>query len=344
MNLKGLDLPELQGFVEAQGQPRFRGQQLFRWLYGGNARSFADMTNLPKGLRENLASAADLSAVEVVDKRQSRDGQSVKFLFRLQDRQVVESVWMTDAGRTTLCLSTQVGCAIDCKFCATGSLGLNRNLTAGEIVDQLLVTQLETGQQISNIVFMGMGEPLQNYDNVLKACSLICHQDGPAMSRRHIVISTSGIIPKIRQFADEGHKYRLAISLNATTDEVRSRLMPLNQRWPLGELFKAAKYYAEKSSELVTFEYVLLRGINDSVEDAFRLKKYLAGLKCKLNLIPYNEAVGEFQRPAKRYIERFYEMLSGMRAPVMIRWSKGDDIEAGCGQLAAKATPAHSAV
>lgn len=255
-------------------------------------------------------------------------------MFKLQDGLAIESVLMFEDNRATICVSTQVGCAIDCKFCATGMMGLKRNLSDGEIIDQFLTVQRLKGRKITNVVMMGMGEPFHNYDNLMKACALLTDGDGPNLANKHIVVSTSGLIPRIYQFADEKRKYRLAISLNATTDEVRTRLMPLNKRWPIRELLKAAKYYTEKLGEPVTFEYVLLQGVNDTLADADRLKKMLDRILCKVNLIPYNPTVAAYQRTSEKRILAFYERLSDMRAPVMIRWSKGDDIDAGCGQLA----------
>ena len=335
-NLKGLDLAELQAFVESIGESRFRAQQIFRWVYGSGVSSFDDMTNLSKELHVRLNQVARIASLKCATQRQSQKDQSTKFLFELEDGRKIESVLMSEDGRNTLCVSTQVGCAIDCKFCATGMMGLQRNLTAGEIVDQLLMAQALSGTTVSNVVCMGMGEPFHNYDNVIKAGNLMSDDVGPNLAKKHIVVSTSGLVPKIIQFADEGQKFRLAISLNATTDAVRSRLMPLNKKWPIQELLRAAKYYTEKSEQIVTFEYVLMEGINDSVEDAERLKKLAQGIFCKINLIPYNATKGQYRRPAADRISRFYERMASLRAPVTIRWSKGDDIEAGCGQLAIK--------
>jgi 23S rRNA (adenine2503-C2)-methyltransferase len=335
-NLKGLDLLELQALVERLGESRFRAQQIFRWLYGRGVSSFDEMTDLSKKLRARLNETARIASLTCLTQRKSQKDQSTKFLFELEDGRKIESVLMCEDGRQTLCVSTQVGCAIDCKFCATGMMGWQRNLAAGEIIDQLLTAQALSGAAVSNVVFMGMGEPFHNYENVIKACHLMSHELGPNLAKKHIVISTSGLVPKIIRFADEGQKFRLAISLNATTDAVRSRLMPLNKKWPIKELLRAVKYYTEKCEQMATFEYVLLEGVNDSVEDAERLKKLAQGIFCKINLIPYNSTEGEFRRPPQARILRFYERLASLRAPVTIRWSKGDDIEAGCGQLAIK--------
>ncbi len=337
INLKGFDLNELRDFAESINEKPFRGDQIFSWLYNKGVNSFDEMTNLSKDLKEKLHERARIDQLKLITKQQSTKDQSMKYLFQLEDDSQIESVLMFDDNRATLCISTQVGCAIDCKFCATGMMGLNRHLTPGEIIDQVLTTRKLSGQKVTNVVCMGMGEPFHNYDNLMKACELLSDELGPNLAKRHIVVSTSGLIPKIYRFADENHKYRLAISLNATTDEIRSRIMPLNKKWPINELVKAAKYYTKKSDQPVTIEYVLMDHLTDSLEDAKRLKNIVKGLYCKINLIPYNATLGEFKRPGERRIMQFYEQMRDLNTPVTIRGSKGDDIDAGCGQLAAKA-------
>lgn len=334
INLKGLSLAELEAYVRSLGEPRFRAKQLFHWLYAKGEDDLQSMTNLSRTLRERIGATARTRAVRLITSRTSEKDQTEKFLFELNDGERIESVLMFDDGRTTLCVSTQVGCALDCKFCATGTMGLRRQLKAGEIVDQFLGVQRERAVGITNVVFMGMGEPLHNYENVIQASDILSDPLGPHLGRRRIVISTSGLVPAIRRFADEGHRYRLAISLNATTDEVRSRIMPINKKWPMAELLEAAKYYTKRSGEMITFEYVLLAGINDAPEDAARLEKLVRGISCKVNLIPYNPTMQGFKRPDYQRVQRFYERLAALQAPVTIRWSKGDDVAAGCGQLA----------
>jgi 23S rRNA (adenine2503-C2)-methyltransferase len=334
VNLKGLDLAELQEFVASVGEQSFRAKQLFSWIYGKGSPSFEAMTNLSKAFRHTLTEHAELSTLRLINSKKSSKDHTEKFLFQLEHGQQIESVLMFDSQRTTLCVSTQVGCAIDCKFCATGMMGLRRHLTAGEIVDQLISVQYLTGARVSNVVFMGMGEPFHNYENVIKACTILTDDLGPGLAKRHIVVSTSGLVPKILQFTDEGHKYRLAISLNATTDRVRSEIMPLNNKWPIKKLLNAVRYYNNKTGQRVTFEYVLLDGINDSVEDAERLEKMVQGILCKINLIPYNACRGKYRRPSEVRMMRFYQSLASLKAPVTIRWSKGEDINAACGQLA----------
>ncbi|MFQ5706214.1 MAG: 23S rRNA (adenine(2503)-C(2))-methyltransferase RlmN [bacterium] len=343
MNLKDCDLDKLRLFVESIGEKPYRAQQLFKWLYGKGVFSFDEMSDLSKALREKLRSSASIRPLKLISLHKSKQDDSKKFLFELADGNRIETVLMFDDRRTTLCVSTQVGCAIDCKFCATALMGLQRHLSSGEIVDQFLSVQKAAEVRISNVVFMGMGEPFHNYENVIKASRILSDACGPNLARRHLVISTSGVVPKIMRFADEGHGYRLAISLNATTNEVRSRLMPLNKKWPIGELLNAARYYIQKTKQQVTFEYVLMAGINDSLEDAHRLKTLLSDIFCKVNLIPYNATVKNFRRPGQNNIEQFFAAMSSLKAPVTIRWSKGEDIAAACGQLATSEAVANPA-
>lgn len=333
-NIKGLTLPELESWITEFGEKPYRARQIFKWLYDAGASSFEEMTNLSKELRRRLAESVSIEGLQLVTQQKSQKDQSIKFLFKLPDGNKIESVLMFEDKRATLCISTQVGCAIDCKFCATGMMGLTRNLTAGEIVDQVLQVQKLADVSVTNIVCMGMGEPFHNYDRLMQACAILSDEQGQNIGSRRIVVSTSGLVPKIYQFADEHHRYRLAISLNATDDETRSRIMPLNKKWPLADLLKAARYYTQKSEQRVTFEYALMAGVNDTPADAERLRKLVSGMRCKINLIPYNPTRGDYLRPSEKRILRFYEALSEMREPVTIRWSKGEDIEAACGQLA----------
>ncbi len=336
IDLKGLDKNELLTFVESIGEKRFRAQQFFEWIYGRNVNSFDEMTNVSKQLRTRLTKISTIGQLKLVAQETSSKDGSTKLLFELSDGLKIESVVMQEKDRFILCISTQVGCALDCKFCATGMMGLQRNLTSGEILDQFLQARKIMDKPISNIVFMGMGEPFHNYDNLLKACSILCDDDGPNMSSRHIVISTSGLVSEIYRFADEKHKYQLAISLNATTDAVRTRIMPIAKKWPLPVLLKAVRYYLDKVHRPVTFEYVLLNEVNDTDEDAERLRRLVSGMLCKINIIPYNPAGGTYGRSSQERIMNFYGKLADLPTPVTIRWSKGSDISAGCGQLATK--------
>ena len=334
--LKGLSLPELEAFVTELGEKRFRANQLYLWMYNRLATTFDEMTDLSAKFRQQLQQQADLSAVTLETVQKSGSDDTQKFLFKLHDDARIESVLMAEGDRRTLCISTQVGCPIDCKFCATGAMGLKRNLTSGEIVDQILHAARASDKPLSNIVVMGMGEPMLNYDNLMQALAIVTDEDTLNLSRRHIVVSTSGLIPAIQRFQEDGHKYRLAISLNATTDEVRTQLMPLNKKWPIRMLMQAARDYANASREIVTFEYVLLAGINDSVEDARRLRQLVNGIRCKVNLIPYNATLRHFRRPEQAAIDAFYSEMRSLPWPVTVRWSKGVDIDAACGQLVTK--------
>lgn len=336
IDIKGLSFAELQRFVESIGEKRFRAQQIFGWMHGKGINSYDEMTNLSKELRLKLFQTTKISQLQLLKKQESTKDKSIKYLFELEDGLFIESVLMLEGNRATLCVSTQVGCAIDCKFCATGMMGLKRNLTSAEIVDQLLCVQKLADRKVNNVVCMGMGEPFHNYNNLVTACSIMSDESGPNLSKRRIVASTSGLIPKIYQFVDENQRYRLAISLNATTDKIRSQIMPLNRKWPIRELMEAAKYYTEKIKQPVTFEYVLLSGVNDSLADAERLKNLIRGIWCKINLIPYNTTLAGYRRSSEERILQFYGRLASVHAPVTIRWSKGDDIDAGCGQLAGK--------
>ncbi len=331
--LIGLSREELATFAESIGEKPFRGKQLFKWIYGHGVADFSQMTNLAGGLRQRLPEIATINSLEVVQRQISGRRDAEKFLFRLNGGLSIESVLMHEGERHTLCISSQVGCPVHCKFCATGKMGLLRNLNAGEIINQVLTVRRLSGKPVTNVVVMGMGEPMLNYDALLQACYLMADEEGPNLAQRHIVISTSGLIPKIRRFTSEGHKFRLAISLNATTDEARTRLMPLNRKYPIADLLAAAREYALAARQRVTFEYVLLAGVNDSMEDAERLKNLVRDIPCKINLIPFNAVDENFQRPSYQTIEAFYRRLQEVRAPVTLRWSKGDDIDAACGQL-----------
>jgi 23S rRNA (adenine2503-C2)-methyltransferase len=251
----------------------------------------------------------------------------------MPDGMNVESVWMEEGDRTTICVSTQVGCALGCAFCATAKMGWMRNLDAGEITEQVLNIHRIRQNRATNLVFMGMGEPFLNYDNTLKAAKFLAHQKGLSIAARRITISTAGILPGIERFTDEGHAFRLAISLNAPHQDTRTRIMPVNKKYTLQKLTDAARRYAETARKPLTFEYVLLDGINDSPDDALRLLSVIKGIRCKINLIPYNTTGNEFRRPSPEKIDTFYRTLRGGHRVVNLRWSKGEEVQAACGQL-----------
>lgn len=332
-NITGMTLEEMESLIESIGQPKYRAAQLFNWIYKRGMLAFHEMTNFAKPLRQQLADLAEIGHVSVEKQVTSTDGQTTKFLFKLKDGLCVESVFMIDGKRRTVCLSSQVGCALGCSFCATGKMGFQRNLSAGEIIDQLLTIQKTLNVEVSNIVIMGMGEPLLNYDEVIKACDIISHDKGIAIGKRKITISTSGIVPGIKRFTDESQRYKLAISLNFADDAKRSQLMPINKKYPLHELINAARYYAAKSRHRITFEYVMIAGVNDRIEDASKLAKLINGLKCKINIIPFNSIDENQCPPSEETINAFIKPFLNMNVVISVRRSKGVDIGAACGQL-----------
>lgn len=337
IDLTGLTLKELRHFSVELGEKSFRGGQIFSWIHQHGAVRFAEMTNLSKQFRHKLESRAVLQIPEVVELTASGESSSRKFLFRLSDGMNIESVFLPEGKRRTVCLSSQVGCPLDCKFCATAKMGLLRNLTAGEIVSQLLAIGRETGERISNVVFMGMGEPMLNYENVMKAANIIHDSAGLNIGSRKITISTVGMADKIRRYTDEGHPFKLALSLNAADDSLRDRLMPINRKYDLEACISALQYYTERSGKRVTLEYVLMAGTNDSRDDGRRLAGIMRKLDCKLNLIPYNPIPGEaFKRPDRHELKRFSEFVLSGKRTVTVRWSQGKDIDAACGQLHAE--------
>ncbi len=337
-NIKGLTLPELEHWVSEIGEKPFRAKQIYRWMYKKNARSFEEMSDLSKELQIKLSKLATLSLLGISRRIQSKIDQSVKYLFRLPDEQAVEAVYMVEGKRATVCLSTMVGCPIACPCCATGIMGFKRHLTTGEIIDQLLFIQRDRQSAVTNIVFMGMGEPFLNYDNVIKAASILNSELGPEIAARRIIISTAGIVPEIYRYADEEHRFKLAISLNATMDTQRNELVPVNIKYPLRNLLSAVRYYTKKSRRRVTFEYVLINDFNDSEQDARRLIKMLGQIPCKVNVIPFNQ--NEFlpyKAPSEARLEQFLKHLYRAPFAITVRRSKGQDISAACGQLYVRA-------
>lgn len=335
-NLKGLSREELTQLISEIGEKPFRSKQIWSWIYFHRITQFEQMTNIAKPLRQKLSEMACISSLKTVQKSESKSSGTVKFLFELQDGKCIESVYIPEKNRRTLCISTQVGCALGCRFCATGSMGFIRNLKPHEIVDQVICAWRELEERPTNIVVMGMGEPFLNYANVIKALNIINDADGIAIGHRKITISTAGVIPQLRKYTKEGHLFKLAISLNATTDSVRSKLMPINKKYPIDELLKAAKEYTKQMKKRLTFEYVLLKDVNDTALDAKRLLRLLSPIPCKVNLIAYNGSCGQFERPDDSRIQAFAESIREMCAPVTLRLSKGDDIDGACGQLVTK--------
>ena len=337
-NLLDLLPSEVEALAESVGEPRYRGRQIAVWLFKKGVADFEAMTDLSKGFRQRLAERAFIGLPEVESVVPSRDG-SQKFVLRLDDGRRVQSVLMPDDDRLTLCLSTQVGCGFACAFCFTGTMGLDRNLTTAEIVGQLAAARrtLPPEKRVTHLVFMGMGEPLANYAATAKAIRILIDPDGFGYSPRRVTVSTVGLVIGIQQLARENLGVNLAISLHATTNESRSRLMPVNRGWSLEDLLAACRRFPLPVRRRMTFEYVLLNRVNDSTEEAARLARLLKGIRAKVNLIPFNPWEGSgFSRPPLPRILAFQKILLDHGITATIRWSKGDDIGAACGQLSSK--------
>ena len=339
--LLGKSQEELREFMESQGEPAYRGSQIYHALYKERRHSFSEMTALSAKLRTHLAESARIQLPEIVRRHCSVDG-TVRYVLQLQGAEhakpaTIETVFMPEEKRQTICISTQAGCAVDCQFCLTATLGLIRNLTAGEIVGQALVALEDNRAALkpqTNIVLMGQGEPLLNYDAVMVALGIMLDPEGLAISPRHATLSTSGIVPGIERLAKEAVRPKLAISLNASNDAQRSKIMPINRKYPLEKLLDACRRYPLRTWERLTFEYVLLGGLNDTTEDARRLVKLLAKLRAKVNLIPWNPGNLPFRPPEPNRIEEFRKTLAEKGLLVFVRYSRGQDVKAACGQLA----------
>jgi 23S rRNA (adenine2503-C2)-methyltransferase len=338
-NIFGFSKKQLENVMAAQGEPPFRGRQLFKWLYQAGADSFQIMTDLPQPLRDRLETKFIIRFPTMEERTQSADGTE-KFLFRLPDGHPIETVRIpvTEQDRTTLCISSQAGCALACRFCATGTMGLMRDLTVGEIVGQLLFLRRSYGSEaFTNVVMMGMGEPLHNFDNVVEALRIMTDPNGLALGARRITLSTSGITPKIKKLAATGLNVRLALSLHAATQEKRRQIMPVAETFGLDKLMAAVREYADTVRDRVTFEYVLMDGFNDTMEDIKALSRLVAGINCKINVMAYNPVPGlDCARPSDEKVNWFGRELSTRVPAVTVRKSRGQDIDAACGQLAAR--------
>ncbi|RQW78264.1 MAG: 23S rRNA (adenine(2503)-C(2))-methyltransferase RlmN [Geobacter sp.] len=333
VDLKNLDLEELELFIARHGKERYRARQIFKWLYQKGAASFEEMSNLSKDLRQELSASSHISSLVPETVEVSRDGTR-KYLFRLTDGNAIESVVIPEEDRNTLCISSQVGCAMACEFCLTGTFRLTRNLTTAEIVNQVCAVKRE--MEVKNLVFMGMGEPLANLDNVIRALKIITCDDGLQFSTRRVTVSTAGLVREM-DLLGRAVTVNLAVSLNATTDELRDRLMPINKKYPLKELLAACKRFPLPGRRMITVEYVLIREVNDTLDDARRLVKLISGIPCKVNLIPFNEhEQSEFRKPDQAAIDIFHKYLLDKHFTVITRSSRGIDISAACGQLKGK--------
>ncbi len=342
-SLLNLTYDQLKELLVSWGEPAYRADQIWGWLYRSLAADFQEMTNLPKGLKERLAEATLLRTMKPLEEKVSADGLTRKVLFALRDDQTIESVLMHYERRHTTCISTQVGCALGCVFCATGQSGFLRNLTPGEIVEQVLyfahLLKAE-GERLTNVVLMGMGEPLANYEAAWQAIETLTHDDGFNLGARRITISTVGLVPGIRRLAEEGTQIGLAVSLHASTDELRDKLIPINRRYPLAQLMAACRHYFERTGRRISFEYALINGINDSPEQARQLAHLLAGLFCHVNLIPLNPVPESPYQPSPRgRILAFQAELNRLKVPNTLRVERGVDIRAGCGQLRCQRMP-----
>ncbi|MDK9716361.1 MAG: 23S rRNA (adenine(2503)-C(2))-methyltransferase RlmN [Trichlorobacter sp.] len=332
-DLKNLTLPALEQFLQGQGKERYRATQIFKWLYQHDASSFDEMTNVSKALRTELAQTAYISRLEPETIEVGSDGTR-KYLFMLEDGNAVESVIIPDEDRNTLCISSQAGCAMQCAFCLTGTFNLTRNLTTAEIVNQILAVRRDV--DVRNIVMMGMGEPLHNLDNVIQALQIMAEDNGLQLSSRRVTVSTCGLVPELERLGRE-ITVNLAVSLNATTDELRDRIMPVNKAYPIATLLAALKNYPLPGRRKITIEYVLLGGLNDTQEDAKRLVRLLSDIPCKINLIPFNpHEKADFRPPTRAALDAFHKYLLDRHFTVITRDSRGSDISAACGQLKGK--------
>jgi 23S rRNA (adenine2503-C2)-methyltransferase len=351
VNFKGLNPEEIAIHLKKYDVPSYRAKQIFQWIYEKRVDDFNEMSNLSKDFRVLLNEHFEIKKLKMEEKAVSKDG-TIKYLFDLGDGSKIESVllpplsvnrlekWIeedTAPNRLTICISTQVGCPLGCTFCATGYMKYKRNLSVYEIIDQVMQVEGDSGKKITNIVFMGMGEPLLNYDNVAKAIGIINHEMGLSISNKHITVSTSGIVPGIKRLADENKKFRLAVSLHALNDETRSKLMPINDKYNLYELIESLQYYYQKTKSRITFEYILFDGLNDTEKDIRDIIHLSKSIPCKFNMIQFHGS-DIFSSELKRS-SRFNEIISRLRdenVTVMVRNSSGEDIAAACGQLAIK--------
>ena len=338
-DIRGMNLTELQSLLEDLEQPGYRVKQLWQWLHQKGVISWDQMRNIPQSLKALLQERCDLITLKVDAIQRSKDGTK-KMRFLTPDGKAIESVLIPDGDKTTQCISSQVGCALDCQFCATAKLGFTRHLKVGEIVDQVyraktILAKEDPGRRISNLVYMGMGEPLHNFDRVCRSIEILTDDLGANMSHRKITVSTVGLVSGIKKLGELPKRPNLAISLNASDNKTRDQVMPINKKWNIETLLQALRNYPLENRRRLTFEYVLLAGVNDTDEDALRLSKLLGRFKCKVNIIPWNPHPGApYKRPTDENIERFQNKTKSLGLPTYLRTPRGDDIDAACGQLA----------
>ncbi|MGL5347369.1 MAG: 23S rRNA (adenine(2503)-C(2))-methyltransferase RlmN [Peptostreptococcaceae bacterium] len=327
---------EMKEFMKTIGQKAFRGTQIFSWIYKG-AKTFDDMNNIPKDLRNKLEEVSYIGSLKTELKLESKKDGTKKYLFELNDGNIIETVMMDYESRVTVCVSNQVGCRMGCRFCASTIDGLVRNLEPWEILDQIMRIQEDTGKRVSNIVLMGSGEPLDNFDNTKKFLELVNEKNGLNIGYRHITLSTCGIAPKMRELAELGLPINLALSLHSPYDESRKEIMPIANAYSIKDIIDACKYYIQKTNRRVTFEYSLIKGVNDSERDALALVKLLKGMLCHVNIIPINKVEErDFEKPDKTFIYKFRDVLEKNNIPATVRISMGSDISGACGQLRRK--------
>lgn len=337
MDIRSLDEKEMKALAETLGEKPFRGKQLFEWVHNKRVNSFDEMTNLSQGFREKLKQNYIISGVTQVEKQVSKKKDTAKYLFLLPDGNVIESVWMKYKHGNSVCISSQVGCRMGCTFCASTLTGLSRSLTPGEMLSQIYEIQRETGERVSNVIVMGMGEPLDNYDNLLKFIRLLSHEKGICISQRNITVSTCGLVDKIRRLAKEKLQITLAISLHAPNDEIRRQTMPVANKYSMEAIFDVCHEYFNETGRRITFEYSMIQGVNDKEEHALELARRCKGLNCHINLIPLNEVKERnCLRSKESDIEAFKIILEKNRINVTIRREMGSDIDAACGQLRKK--------
>ena len=332
-NIKDYNLDELTKELENIGEKKFRAEQIFKWLYVEKVKSFDEMTNLSLELRKKLKENFDICNFEIVRKLVSKDG-TIKYLFGLNDGNAIESVLMEYHFGKSVCVSSQIGCKMGCKFCASTGIPFIRSLTSGEIVEQIIAIEQDTGSKVSNVVFMGIGEPMDNFENVLNAIGILNNPKGLNIGARHISVSTSGVVPRIYEFADKDIQCTLSISLHSADDEIRSSMMPVNNAYNIEELMKACRYYIAKTNKRISFEYALAKDNNDNLQDAKKLVDLLQGMLCHVNLIPINKIDnGNYQKSSLENIIKFRDYLNDHGIVATIRRELGSDINAACGQL-----------